>query len=588
MTLTRNVLAITLYIFISRFLSAATFTVINNLDTGAPGTLRWCMNQANMIAGQDTIIFNIPGPGVQTIRPTSQFPILVDLSGVIIDGLSQPGSSIGPNPPSSLNLMIEINGSIAGPAHGFWIISQNNTIQGLVVDSFQQHGIRLQGSPNHTANNIIQYNIVGTDPMGIMPRGNGWNQARFWGGIYIEVVTDSVGFAHDNFIDFNLVSCNYAEGVGISSCPPGDVYMNHVRNNYIGTDIGGSIDLGNIHDGVYIGEGAHDNTVDFNLISGNDFEGVCIIGYPPLGWNSYHNIVYNNVIGLDINMIPLPNTHDGVSIGQYGNFYNGGFANDNIIDTNIIAHNGTNGVTVWEHSNSNNNCDRNLITRNSIYNNTGLGIDLGDNGVTVNDAGDPDFGPNEEINFPYSIMARYFNATGQTIIDGLIDIDTPPTQATVEVFRALADPTGYGEGQIFLGATTPNASNFWTITVSGLVIGDQVTATTTDVNNNTSEFSANTTVVLGIQENNQNRIKAVRFYALPNPFYRTTRIFLPAESVQIEIFRADGAHVRTLTGYEQLIWDGKDQTGLIVPAGVYFCRMAANSGNDQIKIIKLR
>ena len=113
-----------------------------------------------------------------------------------------------------------------------------------------------------------------------------------------------------------------------------------------------------MHDGVYIGEGAHDNAVDNNLISGNDFEGVCIVGYDQLQILTYSNILFNDIIGLDIAYNPLGNLMDGVSIGQYGNMYQGGFATDNVVDSNTIAHNGANGITVWEHSMDAVNADR--------------------------------------------------------------------------------------------------------------------------------------------------------------------------------------------------------------------------------------
>ena len=52
---------------------AATFTVTNTDDTGA-GSLRQAILDANATPGVDTIAFNIPGAGVQTISPASQLP----------------------------------------------------------------------------------------------------------------------------------------------------------------------------------------------------------------------------------------------------------------------------------------------------------------------------------------------------------------------------------------------------------------------------------------------------------------------------------------------------------------------------------
>ncbi len=79
-------------------------------------------------------------------------------------------------------------------------------------------------------------------------------------------------------MDGCLSSGNYAEGVSITNCPPGDCYNNTVIDSYIGTDITGLLDLGNDHDGVVIAEGARDNLVKDNVISGNDYEGVTVIG----------------------------------------------------------------------------------------------------------------------------------------------------------------------------------------------------------------------------------------------------------------------------------------------------------------------
>ncbi len=568
----------------------ATYTVTRTApDDNNPGSLRWCMNGANFNAGPDTIVFNIPGPpppSPQVIMPDSQLPILTDQAGVLIDGLSQPGTWAGANPPSTANLLVVLDGINAGASHGIHIISSNNTIQGLVIHHFQQDGIRVQARPDISQNNNIYCNFVGTDPNGLLDMGNGLNMQGLWAGIYIICTPEMPGVAINNVVQGNLSSGNYAEGIGIASCPPGDVGFNAVLFNYVGTDIGGMMDLGNDHDGVYIGEGAHDNIVDNNLISGNDFEGVCIIGYaeavPPI-YTTANNIL-NNIIGLDVNLAPLPNTRDGVSIGIYGTWYQGGFATDNIVAMNTIAHNGRNGVVVWESDSNNINADHNSITQNSIYNNNLLGIDLDDDGVTVNDTGDPDVNANEDVNFPVITSAVY--SAGQTTITGTLDIDTDPTQAVIEVFRADPDPSGYGEGRFFINSTNADAAGNWNVIVPGLVAGDTITATTTDMNFNTSEFCQNYVVVTGIEEDKitivpegfelaQNR---------PNPFARTSvlRYALPVEcKVNLSIFDMSGRLVRTLVdglrtpGYYTVQWDGIDMLGRQAGAGVYMCIIRA-------------
>ena len=63
----------------------------------------------------------------------------------------------------------------------------------------------------------------------------------------------------------------------------------------------------------------------------------------------------------------------------------------------------------------------------------------------------------------------------------------------VEIFQADQNATGNGQGQTYLGDLTTNASgNFsGSLTVSGLALGDYLTATATDTNGNTSEFGPN-------------------------------------------------------------------------------------------------
>ena len=64
--------------------------------------------------------------------------------------------------------------------------------------------------------------------------------------------------------------------------------------------------------------------------------------------------------------------------------------------SNTIAFNAGAGIVIE-------NSLANPIQRNSIFANVGLGIDLGADGVTPNDAGDGDSGPNDLQNFPVLI-----------------------------------------------------------------------------------------------------------------------------------------------------------------------------------------
>ncbi len=480
--------------------SRAVFVVTTTADSG-PGSLRDAINAANATPGNDLIAFNIAPAGIHTIVPLSQLPPLIDPAGVVIDGLTQPGGAMaGGSPPSTAVLMIEINGIAAGPAHGLYVQSSNNLIQGLCINDFEQDGIRVESgnAEEFISNNVIFCCFIGTDIIGQADVGNGRNQAALWAGVYVGNVPGGTTFL--TTIDGCLISGNYSEGVHIQGPRvPGDVYNNFVLNSYIGTDVTGTFPIGNDHEGVCLSEGTHDNEVTANLISGNGFDGVGIQGYdnepfpaPPI--YTYANLVNFNTIGLDANGNPLPNQMAGVTVGEYGQSQ-WGYAIENRIESNRIATNFGDGVSVWENPLDNVNADGNTITKNAIFDNGGLGIDLNNDGVTMNDPGDPDLLANQELNFP--IIAGAATVGGTTTIGGSIDIDTSPTQATVEIFKAALDPTGHGEGAMYLGSVTPDAAGNWLFTTTGLVTGDSVTATTTDVNLNTSEFAACVEVTTG-------------------------------------------------------------------------------------------
>jgi len=486
------------------YVTGVTFTVTNTNDVGA-GSLRNAITLANANGLTDTIDFNIPTAGVvHTIYPQSQLPKLVDHAGLFINGLSQSGAAIGTTPPATLNLMIEISGGSAGSASGIFVDCDNNRIQGLIINNFALDGISIEAGPTlNTSDNKIYWNIIGLDPTGTVSEGNSYDPKGFWAGVCIYNVSGegAPSIATNNYIVENLISGNAPSGDGVlimGSQIPGDVFGNFVLRNYIGTDITGAIDLGNAHEGICLGEGTHDNLVDSNLVSGNDYDGVGMQGYDNEPFSAtpiltQFNIVTNNIIGLAIDAVtPLPNSCHGVAIGEYGGTQ-WGCANYNFVGPgNIIAYNGWDGVSVWEDAINDFNADCNHITQNSIFNNSSLGIDLQNNGVTSNDAGDLDTGPNQELNFPVIDSALYL--TGNTTIYGRLNIDTDPASATIEIFKANPDNTGHGEGETYLGLATPDGTGNWNTTVFGLNPGDSVTATTTDLNLNTSEFSLNHTV----------------------------------------------------------------------------------------------
>ncbi len=135
----------------------------------------------------------------------------------------------------------------------------------------------------------------------------------------------------------------------------------------------------------------------------------------------------------------------------------------------------------------------NSILGNPIGANTLLGIDIGDFGVTPNDLDDSDEGPNRLQNFP--VLASAASNGAATIIKGSLN-SLPEADFRLEFFFAsTCDPSGNGEGEIFLGAGEVHTDAEGDVDFAfELPVpsrpGGFVTASATDATGNTSELSA--------------------------------------------------------------------------------------------------
>jgi len=174
---------------------------------------------------------------------------------------------------------------------------------------------------------------------------------------------------------------------------------------------------------------------------------------------------------------------------------------------NIIANSTNQGVVIGG-TTSDTATIGNAILGNRIFGNGGLGIDLANDGVTANDAGDGDAGPNDLQNAPVLGPARL--AGGDVIVQGTLN-SLANTTFRIEFFAsAAADPSGHGEGQFFIGYTTVttdfngNASFAAALSLAGAP-GAVISATATGVAGgntaanltfgDTSEFSTDLTAV---------------------------------------------------------------------------------------------
>jgi hypothetical protein len=134
----------------------------------------------------------------------------------------------------------------------------------------------------------------------------------------------------------------------------------------------------------------------------------------------------------------------------------------------------------------------NAVLGNSIHSNGGLGLDLAPDGPTPNDRRDADGGPNTLQNAP---VLGEVSATGNTLdLHGAVQ-SAPNTTFRVEFFAShVPDPSGFGEGETRIAwadlDTDGTGRTFFAITIAVPDLERRfITATATDPNDNTSEFS---------------------------------------------------------------------------------------------------
>jgi hypothetical protein len=434
------------------------------------------------------------------------------------------GNYIGVDPSGNV---ASPNGTAASPQPGVLVTTANNTIgPNNVISGNSGAGIEIQGAA--ATNNLVQGNRIGLNAAGTSALGNSGPGVFLNGapGNTIGGMSPALG---------NVISANGADGIRIAGS---SATANLVLGNLIGVDAAGSVARGNTGSGVSVSAAASTTiggTVSGagNVISGNTQNGVNLVavtgtlvqgnrigtnaaGTGPLG-NSQDGIhlmnAVNNLIGgttAGAGNVISGNLRDGVRLGDVnttgilvqGNFIgtntsgslalgNGGSgvfilqASGNIIGGmaagagNTIGNNGVDGVLVDTGT-------ANAIQHNSIYGHTnGLGIALVNNG-------------NNSQPFPSLTYAA--SAAGSTTITGMLLGLTPNTSFTLEFFaNAVANPSGFGEGQSYLGSlvvTTDGSGNatFTAMFMVGVPLGQFVSATATDPNNDTSQFAQNLVV----------------------------------------------------------------------------------------------
>ena len=269
---------------------------------------------------------------------------------------------------------------------GIWVISPGNQIgggklfNGNVISGGNDTGIYIY----NTSSNVVQGNYIGVSTTGTNALGNNSN------GIMINGSSRNlIGGSTPGTI--NLISGNGMSGVFLNGAA---AVQNVIQGNQIGTDKSGALALRNANDGITV-SGAPSNTISGNVISGNGTNGVFLAGPDADG-----NTVAGNFIGTDAGgKLALGNHNVGVAITAAGNVIGAsnvisgnlrdgillsGGANGNLVQGNLIGlsaagtnalPNGFNGISI-------NGASSNIIggtvsaARNVISGNAGNGIGI--------------------------------------------------------------------------------------------------------------------------------------------------------------------------------------------------------------------
>ena len=490
--------------------NADTFLVNRADDNGGKHTLRWAIEQSNAInlgdpdAAGNRILIAAASAGTKpfVIKPTGDFlPPLV--GPVVVQGVrtGAPGS-----PPSIILdgsglIRPRTPGDCPGATHtydfarGAWVTTQVNgsgpNVRGYYGGGLAVHdshdveitGLEIRnfcaGVVGVRSNNINVHDVRLVDHHGaaglIFTGDNGTagvTALSFNNRLANSVLLDNGdGFeftrgTRDSIAEGNYIALTQPlpeDGNAVEFANPGsnNSLIGNVFTKYRITSV--SLNAGGSNHIV------RDNDISFNL-------------GPGLSVNGPGSVISNNNIS----------DNGGTAVALTGSGQR--FAENTVHNNSGIGVSITNNATVGV-----------TISRNSIAGNAGLGIDLAPTGPNPNDLAaacadgfpDCDTGPNGKQNFPVLDASSRWTASG-VVLNGSL-ASRPNQTYAIEFFASrAADPSGFGEGEVYIGsiAVTTDSSGNATITASlsgGSPLGNATsgyfTATATDPGGSTSEFS---------------------------------------------------------------------------------------------------
>ncbi|NAY92566.1 sodium:calcium exchanger [Muricauda sp. JGD-17] len=347
----------------------------------------------------------------------------------------------------------------------------NNTIRNLAIYANSNAGIRIDNGSANIIENVLGVNASGTNS-GNIDHG----------------VENQSG---DIVVDSNYIATNTDGGILIAGGTSNTIQNNHITANGDATcDDNITITGGN---GITIQQNLIENAASLGIDAATS-SGSIIINENTITGSGQDG---GNCSGTVKNM--------GIELG----------GSNSQITSNIVYANGGTGITVTGSGTGN------LISQNSFYANgtaaPALGIDLNGDGVTLNDNGDSDTGPNNLNNFPIinfvtisgtNLVVKGWARPGTIVEFFFTDIN----QGTAsDGDNTLGQSTDYGEGQVYIATATEgsgsdldassssytdadgntdatNRFEFLLALPNGTTVGNKITATGT-LANSTSEFS---------------------------------------------------------------------------------------------------
>jgi hypothetical protein len=348
--------------------------------------------------------------------------------------------------------------AVGNALDGFLITSTggNNQLRTNVISGNLGNGVHISGDATGVQ---VAENIIGMNTSGQLPLSNGAN------GVLIDGTAhgNTIGGFQVSVIFQNTISANGANGIAIVDSASG----NQVFHSFIGTNIFGLVPFGNAGAGVFIGGNAQGNVIGGtgafaqNVISGNRGGGIV------LGGTSQGTQVLGNLIGTDrLGRNPLANLGSGIFIAGSNNLIGGTTGGTG----NVIAYNSQNGVLVAAGTG-------NGILGNSIFGNAALGIDLTGGGNHQQ--------PAPTLTGATSLADATVQMTGMLTA-------AASTTYRVEFFASSNNMPGQGQTSLGFQTVTTDATGVARFSFRVQLpanSGASITATATDLTNNTSEFS---------------------------------------------------------------------------------------------------